>query len=119
MMEKDSKLSLHKVKQAILIVFHAREILIPGDKTSVNQAGLLAFINNVSHRLTPQYTQAWLAFRYMRQLTPHIYCGMMHVLGPSDKSTHALASYIVLSDGYENMRDITSNCKGFLPTKQS
>ena len=41
---------------------------------------------------------------------------MMVVLGPSDKVTHALlASYIVSSDGYEKMRDITSNCKGFLP----
>ena len=46
-----SKLSFHKVKQDILIVFCAREILIPEDRSnvtkliSVHQAGLLTFIN--------------------------------------------------------------------------
>ena len=49
MTENVSNLSLHKVKQDILIVFHAREILIPENRSnaSVNQAGLLTFINNV------------------------------------------------------------------------
>ena len=59
MAENVSNLSLHKVKQDILIVFHAREILIPENsnnlKPSVNQAGLLTFINNVFPLQTPQY----------------------------------------------------------------
>ena len=59
MTENVSNLSLHKVKQDILIVFPAREILIPENsnnlKASVNQAGLLTFINNVFSLQTPQY----------------------------------------------------------------
>ena len=49
MTENVSNLSLHKVKQDILIVFYAREILIPENRSnaSVNQAGLLTLINNV------------------------------------------------------------------------
>ena len=49
MTENVSNLSLHKIKQDILIVFHAREILIPENRSnaSVNQAGLLTLINNV------------------------------------------------------------------------
>ena len=47
MTENVSNLSLHKVKQDILMVFHAREILIPENRSnaSVNQAGLLTLIN--------------------------------------------------------------------------
>ena len=49
MTENVSNLSLHKVKQDILIVFHAGEILIAENRSnaSVNQAGLLTLINNV------------------------------------------------------------------------
>ena len=47
MTENVSNLSLLKVKQDILIVFHAREILIPENRSnaSVNQAGLLTLIS--------------------------------------------------------------------------